>query len=62
MGRKGLLESTYAEQHPDLFTTVPVTLLGIVETKEFREGLLQIRDYAYSLYNDGNPVNTTFKP
>jgi hypothetical protein len=66
MGRKGLVESTYAEQHPDLFTTVPVTLLGIVETKEFGNPgffpAVQFRDYAYSLYNDGNPVNTAFKP
>ncbi|HEY2941028.1 MAG TPA: hypothetical protein VGN09_01210 [Vicinamibacteria bacterium] len=65
MGRKGLVESTYAEQHPDFFTTVPVTLLGVVESKEFFgtiPGQNQLRDYAYSLYNDGNPVNTAFKP
>ena len=61
MGRKGLLESTYAEQQLDFFTSVPVTLLGIVETKEFIAGF-QYRDYSYSLYNDGNPVETTFKP
>src|SRR3989449_5709419 len=34
MGRKGLVESTYAEQVDGSGTTVPVTLLGIIETKE----------------------------
>jgi hypothetical protein len=63
MGRKGLVESTSAEQQLDFFTTVLVTLLGVIETKEFDSvfpGLF--RDYSYSLYNDGNPVETTFKP
>jgi len=62
MGRKGLVESTYAVQQPDLFTTRPVTLLGIVETKEFWTGTLATRDYSYSLYHDRRPVTTTFKP
>jgi hypothetical protein len=63
MGRKGLVESTSAVQQPDLFTIKPVTLLGIVETKEFAIGLnIQVRDYAYSLYHDRTPVVTTFKP
>jgi hypothetical protein len=62
MGRKGLVESTYAEQNPDFFTTVPVTVLGIVETIEHFFQTSPARDYAYSLFNDGNPVNTTFKP
>jgi len=60
MGRKGLIASTYAEQNG-----VPVTLLGIIETKEFfnATGLFRlVRDFAYSLFNDGNPVATTFQP
>ncbi len=62
MGRKGLVESTFAEQQLDFFTTVPVTLLGIVETKEFFFGTAFIRDWSYSLYNNGEPVATTFRP
>jgi hypothetical protein len=64
MGRKGLVESTYAEQRPDSSTVVPVTLLGIVETKEFGFFTVpfQARDYTYSLYNDSEPVVTTFAP
>ena len=60
MGRKGLVASTYAEQNG-----VPVTLLGIVETKEFFNatgGFRLDRDFAYSLFNDGNPVVTRFQP
>jgi hypothetical protein len=58
MGRKGFVESYFAEQNG-----VPVTLLGIVETREFlaNEGN-QHRDYAYSLFHDGNPVPTSFRP
>jgi hypothetical protein len=56
MGRKGLVESTYAEQNG-----APVTLLGLVETLEGTDGFV-VRDYAYSLFNDGNPVPTTFLP
>lgn len=58
-GRKGLVESYKAHQNG-----LPVTLLGIVETREFGfcnpTGLC--RDYAYSLYNDSRPVVTTFAP
>jgi len=65
MGRKGLVESTFAQQQLDFFTFKDVSLLGIVETKE---GVLtgttfsQFRDYSYSLYNDSEPVVTTFTP
>src|SRR5207253_7301479 len=48
MGRKGLVVSTYAEQDG-----VPVTLLGLVETKELFATTVNNRDYAYSLFNDG---------
>jgi hypothetical protein len=60
MGRKGLVESFRAVQE-----TVPVTLLGIVETQEryLVTGMTQPgRSFAYWLYNDGNPVPTTFRP
>jgi hypothetical protein len=62
MGRKGLVESTYAQQQLDLFTTKDVTLLGIVETKEYFGATQQFRDYSYALLNDGNPVPTAFQP
>jgi hypothetical protein len=65
MGRKGLVESTYAEQQLDLFTTKPVTFLGIVDTQEryVATGLATPgRSYSYSLYHDKKPVPTTFKP
>ena len=59
MGRKGLVESTHAEQNG-----VPVTLLGLVETIEsFSVGaIVPARDYSYSLFNKGEPVPTIFKP
>ncbi|TMD72869.1 MAG: hypothetical protein E6I81_06380 [Chloroflexi bacterium] len=59
MGRKGLVASTYAEQNG-----VPVTLLGIVETKEFYMLFPSVisRDYSYSLFNDSDPVATIFQP
>ncbi len=59
MGRKGLIVSTFAEQNG-----VPVTLLGLIETKEFFlfPPNTIIRDWSYSLFNDGNPVPTTFLP
>jgi hypothetical protein len=57
MGRKGLVESYFAEQDG-----VPVTLLGIIETQERNPLNVPIRDYAYSLFNNGNPVPTTFQP
>ena len=63
MGRKGLIESYFAEQ-----AGAPVTLLGIVETKEGDTEIgppavfFELRDYSYSLSHDGNPVVTTFRP
>ncbi len=62
MGRKGLVTSTSAQQQLDFFTTVPVTLLGLVETMEFDTFTFEVRDYSYLLYNDSNPVPTTFVP
>ena len=61
MGRKGLVESYFAEQQT-IFGAVPVTLLGIIETKEFVVNTFEWRDFAYSLFNNGNPVPTTFVP
>ena len=58
MGRKGLVESYFAEQN-----SAPVTLLGLIETQEGYSGFgLPGRSYSYLLYHDGNPVVTTFKP
>jgi hypothetical protein len=56
MGRKGLMVSTYAQQNG-----APVTLLGLVETKEFF-GTIYNRSFMYSLLNDGLEVPTTFVP
>src|SRR5437899_4705833 len=59
MSRKGLLQSYCAEQN-----AAPVTLLVIIETKEFYRLAPSVisRDYAYSLFNDSDPVTTTFQP
>jgi len=59
MGRKGLVASTHAEQNG-----VPVTLLGIIETKEFYMLFPTVisRDYSYSLFNDSDAVATIFQP
>jgi hypothetical protein len=65
MGRKGLVASAYAQQVDGFGITKPVTLLGIIETKEFfnATGAFRLdRDFAYSLFNDGHPVGTTFQP
>src|SRR5437879_3335843 len=66
MGRKGLVESTFATQVNSSGATVPVTLLGLVETKEFVSivgvGQVQVRDYAYSLSHRPDPVTTTYVP
>jgi hypothetical protein len=64
MGRKGLVASYFAEQVNSFGTTVPVTLLGLIETQEFFlfPPNTIIRDWSYSLFNDGNPVPTTFRP
>jgi hypothetical protein len=64
--RKGLFETGPAEK-VDIFgigaSAGPVTLLGIVETKE--KGAADVaaaRSYSYSLHNDGIPVLTVFVP
>jgi len=58
MGRKGLVESYFAEQNG-----APVTLLGLVETQEGYVGFgLPGRSYSYLLSHDGNPVVTAFQP
>jgi hypothetical protein len=56
-GRKGLVVSAPAEQNG-----VPVTVLGLLETQEFTDGVGQVREYATPLHNDGTPVATTFVP
>ncbi len=64
-GRKGLVESVRAEKIPFYFADSfgPATLLGVVITRERDPAAAGIlRDYAYSLYNDGRPVPTAFTP
>jgi hypothetical protein len=66
-GRKGSFESAAAEKVPILGiadTAGPVTLIGIIETREVLAATptLVIRDYSYSMYNDNTPVPTTFVP
>jgi len=65
-GFKGLVESDPAVKVPILGvadTAGPVTLIGIVETFE-RDPVTgtMIREYSYSLLNDGTPVSTRFVP
>jgi hypothetical protein len=62
MGRKGLVTSISAKQQTSFSTTVPVTLLGLVETLEFDLDGFELRDYSYLLYNDSKPLATTFVP
>jgi len=60
MGRKGLVESYFAEQNG-----APVTLLGLVETQERYVGVGDAtpgRSYSYLLSHDGKPVVTKFVP
>jgi hypothetical protein len=62
MGRKGLVESTFAQQNG-----APVSLLGLVETKEFATpnnsiGAIQVRDFAYALSHNCYPVVTKYMP
>jgi len=64
--RKGLFESGPAEK-VDIFgigaSEGPVTLLGIVETKERNAADTEnARSFSYSLNNDGIPVPTVFVP
>jgi hypothetical protein len=64
-GFKGLVESDPAVKVP-IFgisdTAGPVTLLGIVETLERTVTGTFLREYSYSLNNDGTPVKTRFVP
>jgi hypothetical protein len=64
--RKGLVESGPAEK-VDIFGIKDpqegyVTLLGILSTKEEDTSGSVDRSYSYSLYHDGAPVKTYFKP
>jgi hypothetical protein len=43
-------------------TFTPRTLLAIVETLERNAGGAIEREYSYSVYHDGVPVPTTFRP
>jgi hypothetical protein len=60
-GNKGLVQSTRAEKQAFLGTgdsTGPVTLVGIVETMD----TVEQDAIAYLLYNDSQPLPTTFVP
>jgi len=63
--RKGLVESgqAYKTQYIGDDATGPVTLIGIVETKErdVVTGTIY-REYSYSLFHDNKPVTTRFVP
>jgi len=64
-GVQGLFETTEAEKVA-IFgvtdTAGPVTIIGIVETLEFRPNGNLLSEYAYNLFNDGQTVTTTFAP
>jgi hypothetical protein len=72
-GKKVLLESGQAEKNqfigvsdPDcLVGTCPVTLIGLVETKERNNGgpnAAYIREYSYGMFNNGPGISTIFRP
>jgi hypothetical protein len=65
-GPKGLVQSTRAEKTPLVGiadTPGPVTLLGLVITREFdATGTTELRNFTYPLSNDSIPVPTNFKP
>jgi hypothetical protein len=63
-GRKGLVESgqAYKSQYIGDDATGPVTLIGIVETKERDVSGGVYREYSYSLFHDSDPVTTSFAP
>ena len=72
-GKKVLLESGQAEKgqfigvsDPDcLVGTCPVTLIGLVETKERGNGSANaayVREYSYSMFNNGPGISTIFRP
>jgi hypothetical protein len=65
-GNKALVESTEAEKVA-IFgvddTAGPVTLIGVVLTREFREDDDHISSsYIYGLFNDGRGMTTSFEP
>jgi hypothetical protein len=62
MGRKGLVESTFAEQLSATGNVVDVTLLGLIETIEFDFLQFKSRDFAHSLFHNNRGVNTQFRP
>jgi hypothetical protein len=63
---KVLVQSIRAEKTPVLGisdTAGPVTLLGLVITREFdTTGTTEMRHFAYPLLNDSKPVPTSYKP
>jgi hypothetical protein len=63
-GRKGLVESgqAYKTQYIGGDTAGPVTLLGIISTRERDATQTIYREYSYSLFNDGKTVKTRFVP
>jgi hypothetical protein len=65
-GTKGLVESTSAVKFAIAGiqdTSGPVTLLGLVTTREFNPaGTALLRQYIYPLLNDSKGVSTTFVP
>ena len=57
--------STGAFKQPNLGvddTSGPVTLLGIIETKEIVTGTAVANEHISEFSNDGTPVATTFCP
>jgi len=64
-GPKGLVESTSAVKPTflGLPDTGPVSLLGLVLTREFDPtSFVELRHFAYPLYNDSMPKTTAFVP
>jgi hypothetical protein len=63
-GRKGLVESGQAFKTAYIGSdaTGPVTLLGVVETRERDVTQNIYRQYSYSLFHDSKPVSTSFIP
>jgi hypothetical protein len=58
MGRKGLMVSGPAQRQDG----TPVSVLGLLETTEFHDFDDFDLGYAYALFDDNNPVTTTFYP
>ncbi len=60
-GRKGLVVSEPAQQIRFDGSSVPATLLGLIENIE-HSNFTRLRWAAHPLYNDSTPVGTTFTP